>query len=192
MAEKRKFPIYYNAPAVLTFALISLIVLLVSFATGGFSDQLLFCVYRSRFSFTWVIRLFGHVFGHAGWEHYLNNMTTMLLIGPMLEEKYGSKAMIEFMAITAVITGAVHLLFFQGGLYGASGIVFMMIVLASITGVKNRQIPLTLILVVIVYLGDQIISGLFSTDNISQLTHIVGGILGGFFGLFENGMFQKK
>ena len=58
-----------------------------------------------------------------------------------------------------------------------------MIILSSVTCVKDDKIPLTLIVIVILYLGEQIADGLFVKDNISQLTHIVGGICGGVFGL---------
>ena len=101
----------------------------------------------------------------------------------MLEEKYGSKNLLIMMTITAFVTGIINTLFFSTGLLGASGIVFMMIILSSVTSVKEDKIPLTLIVVIILYLGGQIADGLFVRDNISQLTHIVGGICGGVFGL---------
>ena len=128
-------------------------------------------------------RLFLHVLGHANLEHYVNNMMMLLLVGPMLEEKYGSKNLLIMMAITAFVTGIINTLFFSTGLLGASGIVFMMIILSSVTSVKEDKIPLTLIVVIILDLGGQIADGLFVRDNISQLTHIVGGICGGVFGL---------
>ena len=67
-------------------------------------------------------------------------------------------------------------------LLGASGIVFMMILLSSFGGVRNGTIPTTLILVAIFYLGDEIWNGIFVQDNISQLTHIIGGLCGTVFG----------
>ena len=72
-------------------------------------------------------------------------------------------------------------------LLGASGIVFMMIVLSSFTESKGGGIPITLILVVIFYLGGEIIDGLKGADNVSQLTHVVGGILGMIFGFLYRG-----
>ena len=110
----------------------------------------------------------------------------LLLVGPMLEEKYGSKTLLEMIVITAVITGLVNNMLFRSGLLGASGIVFMMIILSSVTSVKEGKIPLTLIVVVILYLGEQVAAGIFSADNISQLTHIVGGLCGGIFGMLRN------
>ena len=176
--------INYNSPVVLSFAFISFITLILGYITNGYTTQKWFCVYRSSpFGISYYIRLFGHVLGHADLSHYINNMMMILLIGPMLEEKYKSKNLIVMMTITAFITGIVNILIFSSGLLGASGIVFMMIVLSSATSVKEGKIPLTLILVVIMYLGEQITAGLFSSDNISQLTHIVGGICGGIFGM---------
>ena len=48
-------------------------------------------------------------------------------------------------------------------------------------------IPITLILVVIFYLGGEIIDGIRNTDSVSQLTHVVGGVLGMIFGFLYRG-----
>ena len=113
----------------------------------------------------------------------MGNMLLILLVGPGLEEKYGSGTMVWTIAVTALVTGLVHFVFFPGSvLLGASGVVFMMIVLSSFTAMRRGEIPITLILVVIFYLGGEIMDGLFKQDNISQITHIVGGLCGLVFG----------
>ena len=175
--------IQYNSPVVLTFAILSFLALLLGYVTHGRSTTLFFCVYRSSFTdpFTYV-RLFGHVLGHASLEHYANNMMLILLLGPILEEKYGSRKLLVMMAVTAFVTGLINVLFFQNALLGASGIVFMMIILSSMVSLKAGRIPLTLIIVVVVFLGQEMVAGLTVQDNISQLTHIIGGICGGAFG----------
>ena len=77
-----------------------------------------------------------------------------------------------------------HWLFFpRTALMGASGIVFMMIVMSSLAGMREGCIPLTLILVLILYVGGEVISGVTLSDNVSQLTHIIGGLCGAFLGL---------
>lgn len=179
-----KFKLDYNSPVTLTFAFISLGALILGYITGGWTTKTIFSVYRSSLlNPLSYVRAFCHVLGHANLEHYMNNMLTLLLLGPMLEEKYGSKSILECIGITAVITGIVNCIVFPGtALLGASGIVFMMIVMSSVVSIKEGYIPLTLIVVVILYLGNQIIQGLFSQDNISQLTHIIGGVLGGVYG----------
>lgn len=177
----------YNAPVVLSFVFLSLGALLLGYLTKGFTTWTFFCVYRSSpFNLLTYVRLFGHVLGHADLTHYINNMMMLLLVGPMLEEKYGSKLLLEMILITAFVTGLINTLFFTTGLLGASGIAFMMIILSSVTSVKEGKIPLTLIVVVVLYLGEQIIAGLFTADNISQLTHIIGGVCGGIFGMIVN------
>lgn len=175
----------YNSPIVLSFVIISFISLILGYVTGGLSTKLLFTVYRSSFlSPLTYVRLFGHVLGHADASHFIGNMTLFLVIGPMLEEKYGSKNLLLMIIMTALITGLIEIVLFpNNGLLGASGIVFMMIILSSVTSVKSGTIPLTMILVAFFYLGSQIITGLFVRDNISQMCHIIGGILGGVYGL---------
>ena len=180
----KKLVIRFNAPVVLLFALLSLLVLLLDGWTGGVSTTRFFCVYRSSLAdpLTYV-RFFGHVLGHSGYSHYMNNMLLLLLVGPGLEEKYGSRNLLMTILVTALVTGLVQFIFFPGtALLGASGVVFMMIVLSSFTAARKGEIPVTLILVVIFYLGGEIMDGLFKQDNVSQIAHIVGGLCGLVFG----------
>ena len=65
---------------------------------------------------------------------------------------------------------------------GASGIVFMMILLSSFTNIRSGEIPLTFVLVVLMYLTRRGSSGAFSRDSISQFAHIAGGLFGSLFG----------
>ncbi|MFZ5969344.1 MAG: rhomboid family intramembrane serine protease [Bacillota bacterium] len=180
--------IHYNAPVILTFTFLSLFVLFLGIFTEDRSTGLLFSVYRgSMTDFFSYIRLFGHVLGHSDYEHFFNNFLLILLVGPMLEEKYGSKNMMRMIALTAVITGVLHIVFFGSTvLLGASGVVFMLIVLSSFANTKKDSIPLTLIFVMVIFVGKEIYDGLFSQDNISQITHIIGGFCGGFFGYRMN------
>ena len=68
------------------------------------------------------------------------------------------------------------------GLLGASGVAFMLILLSSFANYQRGRIPLTLILVAVIYLSGEIIDGLTQQDDISHLTHIIGGICGTVFG----------
>lgn len=177
--------ISYNSPVVLTFALISLFVLLLDMLTNGVSTATLFCVYRSPLTDPLTYpRFFLHVLGHANFAHYSGNMLMFLVVGPPMEEKYGSRGLLIAIGCTAFIAGFVQWLFFPGtALLGASGIVFMLIVMASLSGMRNGEIPLTLILVLVFYIGGEVVDGLFTKDHISQLTHIVGGLCGAVIGL---------
>ena len=184
--KKRKFFIDYNAPVTLTFALICLVVLGIGYYTGNRSTRMLFMTYNTSFLNPLLyVRLFTYVLGHANWAHFIGNMSYILILGPMIEEKYGSKNLLKMILITAVIGGILNnLLFPNVALCGASGIVFMMIILASATSFEKGQIPLTLILVLVIYLGGEIYDALYASDNISQLAHIAGGVCGAAFGLY--------
>ncbi len=177
--------ISYNSPAVLTFAGLSLLALILGKITGDITTVKLFSVYRASLADPLTYpRFFLHVLGHASYSHFIGNILLVLVLGPQLEERYGSAPLIEAMAGTALISGLVQFIFFPGtALLGASGIVFMMIIMSSITGARKGTVPLTMILVFILYIGGEIMDGLFTKDNVSQITHIIGGICGAVFGL---------
>lgn len=183
-----KVRIVFNAPVILWFSIICLIALITAIITGGRSNQMVFSVYRSSLAdpLTYV-RLVGHVFGHADWEHILGNITLILVVGPLLEEKYGSMNLLFVMLATAIVTGLVHMIFFPHvQLLGASGIVFAFILLSSITSIREGSIPLTFILVAIIYIGGELYASIFVRDNVSNLTHILGGIVGAGLGFIMN------
>lgn len=148
----------YNSPVILTFFLLSLGVLLLDWITGGWTTLHAFCVYRSSLADPlFYVRLFGHVLGHADFDHFLGNMLLLLVIGPPLEEKYGSRTLLAGILLTAGVSGILQCVFFPGSaLLGASGIVFMLIMLASLAGMKDGRIPLTLILAAVLYLGQEV------------------------------------
>jgi membrane associated rhomboid family serine protease len=111
----------------------------------------------------------------------MGNFAFVLLLGPILEEKYGSNQLLFMMAVTAVVTGLINVLIMPTGLLGASGIVFMMILLVSFTNIRAGEIPLTFILVVVLFLAREIV-GALREDSIAQFAHIAGGVCGSLFG----------
>lgn len=189
MNEKEKhIRVSFNSPVILGFTFACLIVLMLDFLTKGASTVQFFSVYRSSLlSLLTYIRLFGHVLGHAGWEHFIGNIMLILVVGPLLEEKYGSSNILFVILTTAFVTGVVNIILFPNvHLLGASGVVFAFILLASITSIEDGEIPLTFILVAIIYIGEQIYGGVFVRDNVSNLSHILGGAVGTGLGFVLN------
>jgi len=179
--------IQYNAPVVLSFSLLSLAVLGLARLTNDNSNALLFSVYRAPFSDPLMyLRVFLHALGHANLAHFFNNFVIILLIGPMLEEKYGGKNIITMMIVTALVTGVLHMAVSPYAKLGASGIVFTFILVGSFTNLKRGKIPLTLILAVVVFLGREVVSSVTLDNNVAYLTHIVGGLCGALFGFLLN------
>ena len=185
--------IQYNSPVILTFSLICAAVLFLN-EIVPFNLMELFTIYPLGPG-AWsdpvtYFRFFSHALGHDGLGHLMGNLMLILLIGPILEEKYGSRDILMMIVITSLIIGVLQVIFFSSGLLGASGIVFMLILLASVTNFQSGKIPLTFILVLVLYLGQEI-SGAISDDQISQFAHIIGGIIGAIFGFALEGG-QKK
>ena len=179
--RKRAWRVTLNSPVVLAFVALCAIATALGYLTANVSTQLLFSTYHSSLlnPLTYV-RFFTHVLGHSGLDHFVGNMAYILLLGPLLEEKYGSRTLIMIIAVTALATGLLnYVLFWNVALCGASGVCFAFILLSSVTSLREGEIPLTFILVFVIFIGQQIFLGVFVQDNISNLSHIVGGLVGG-------------
>lgn len=175
----------YNSVVILSFFFISLFSLILNYLTKGKSNKALFSSYRSSLlSPLTYVRLVTHIFGHANWNHFMNNFLYILLIGPMIEEKYGSINLIIMILVTAVITGILNSLFSNKRILGASGIVFMFIILSSFVNITTGKVPITLILICIFYVVNEIISGIFKKDDVSHIGHLIGAICGFVFGFY--------
>lgn len=192
---KLKNPVSYNAPVTLTFTILCVIILFTdkvildgtlipaiftapkclteTAANGGFD-------YKNGLHY---IRLFTHIFGHADWSHLLSNLAYILLLGPLMEERYGSKMLSLMIIITAFVTGVINVCLIPSPLLGASGICFMLIVLSSLNVIEKKKIPLTFILLVIVYICREFVGAKAEeSTHISVVAHIAGGLCGSLFG----------
>ena len=172
----------YNSKVVLGFSFIAFTIWLVNCFVPNIIGNL-FAV-GSTMNFkdpADYFRLVSHVLGHANWQHLFGNLTFILLLGPMLEEKYGHADLFLMILITALVTGIINIVFFSTGLLGASGIVFMFIILVSFVGKKDNSLPVEFLLVAGIFLGNEIVKA-FQTDGISQMAHTLGGIAGAVFG----------
>ncbi len=178
-----KLRIRYNAPVILTFTIICAVVLLIDQISGGVFIRSFFILPPTLqgSSVFGYLRLVTYVIGHANWTHLISNFSFILLIGPILEEKYGSLPLLLMMIVTALATAVLNLLLVHAGLYGASGIVFMLILLSSFTNIRQGDIPITFVLIVALYIVREVINA-FTPSDVSQLAHIAGGIIGGLFG----------
>jgi rhomboid protease GluP len=178
-----KIRLRYNSPVILTYALLCALVLLIDQISGGRFISTYFALQPSfdSHSFLSWMRMVTYVIGHQNWTHLISNFSFILLIGPVLEEKYGSLPLLLMMLVTALATAVLNLLLFHTGLYGASGIVFMLILLSSFTNIRQGEIPITFILIVALYVVREFVNAL-TPDTVSQLAHIAGGVIGGMFG----------
>ena len=185
---KRRFRVTFNAPVVLTFVLLCFGATLLGQLTGGRATELFFMTYRAPLTDPMTyLRLFTHALGHAGWEHFIGNASYLLLLGPMLEEKHGPGKMLGVILAAALIAGLANSIFFpHTAVCGASGVVFAFILMTSFTGFREGELPLTFLLVTAFFIGQQVYEGLFVQDNVSNLSHILGGVTGAVIGYRSN------
>ena len=192
--KQRKITIVFNSPVVLSFAALSLLVLVLDNFLGHWLISNYFCVFRSSLlNPLTYLRFFTHVLGHASYEHYINNMLLILIVGPSLEERYGSEKLLWSILFTAFITGVAQFIFFPGtALLGASGIAFMMIIMSSFAGYRGGTIPVTLIVVFALYIGQEVLDAIMLRDSVSQFTHVLGGICGAGIGFMLTGRSRRR
>ena len=193
--------IKYNAPATLTFSLLCAAIFAASeylFPVLGirfgaehnlsFIDA--FFTVPSSVSFnpaqaSSYLLLFTHIFGHADWNHLIGNLSLILILGPLLESAYGSFTLALMILVTGFATGVVNVCFFASPLLGASGAAYMMVLFSSFTNRSKNELPLTFILVAILFIGREI-AGAFEGGNVSRFAHLAGGICGSLFGFFAS------
>jgi len=133
----------------------------------------------------WYISTLTYIFGHADFEHVIGNLSIILLLGPLVELKFGWQKFSLMVVSTAILTAILHTLLWDNGLIGASGIAFMLIVLTSLLNTRGKDIPITFILVVLLFLGQEIYSS-FKNDQISHFAHLFGGAMGAFWGFYRS------
>lgn len=177
--------IKYNAPVILTYAIVSICVLILS-GNGLLATYFSSPAHLSFSNPYFYLRLVAYIAGHAGWSHLIGNLTIILLIGPLLEEKYGSAKLFEMILITAVSTALLNAFLFSNSLIGGSGIAFMLILLGSFSNIKSKEIPLTFIIIALLFIGNEVISTI-KIDKISQFSHLAGGFIGAGYGFLRSG-----
>ena len=183
--ERSIMKIKYNAPVILTYTLLTICVLALcsrTILTAYFTSPAFLAFSTPEF----YARLLSYILGHSDWGHLIGNITIILLVGPLLEEKHGSGKLLEMIIVTAAATGLFNAFFFSNSLMGGSGIAFMLILLSSFSNIRSGQIPLTFILVALLFIGSEVIS-ILKIDQISQFSHLAGGCAGAAYGFLRVG-----
>ena len=171
--------VQYNSVLILSYFFLSLVVLILNKISKGKINELLFSSYRnSLLNPLTYVRLVTHSIGHSNWSHFMNNFLYILLIGPMMEEKYGTIELLEMMLITSFVIGIFNFIFSKKAILGASGIVYMLITLSSAANISDGRIPLTLVLICLFYVVNEIFNCITKKDNVSHISHFIGAVCG--------------
>jgi len=172
----------YNAFVTLTMFFISLLVLFLGKITKGKSTRCFFSTERaSLLNPLTYLRFFTHILGHSDWQHFSNNYLKILILGPLIEEKYGSINYLIMILFTALVVGIANFIKGNTWLKGASCISFMLTVLSAFVNLNSGKIPITLVLIILFYIIDEI-KDLKKSDHIAHDSHLIGGACGAAFG----------
>lgn len=188
MLETITTKIQYNAIVILSYFFICLVILILDKLVQGRLVNNLFSTGRndSLLNPLTYFKLISHSLGHSSWDHLYNNFLKILLIGPLIEEKYGSLNLLIMIILTSLIIGIINRIFSKNRILGASGIAYMLIVLCSFVNIESGKIPITVVLIILFFVVDEIINLLKrKKDGISHLGHVTGAICGILLGILS-------
>ena len=176
----------YNSKVIITYLIVSLIAYVLNCFTKGKTNDWFFSSYRSS---PWnpltYCRLVTHSIGHQSWDHFVHNFLYILLIGPMIEEKYGSMNLLGMFLITSLMIGLYNTIFHDYKILGASGNVYMLIVLSSFSNISEGKIPITLLLIFIFYITTELGKRVFEGNRkVFHDGHLLGALCGLLFGFY--------
>lgn len=188
MLETITTKIQYNAVVILSYFFICLVILILDKLVQGRLVNNLFSTGRndSLLNPLTYFKLISHSLGHSSWDHLYNNFLKILLIGPLIEEKYGSLNLLIMIILTSLIIGIINRIFSKNRILGASGIAYMLIVLCSFVNIESGKIPITVVLIILFFVVDEIINLLKrKKEGISHLGHVTGAICGILLGILS-------
>jgi len=190
MAKKKfnlNFKISYDAPVTLTFVIISAIFFLLNtfLLKNGELSRLLASPTSLEGPSPFIIsqpvsylRLLLYIFGSHDGISLFTNMILIMLLGPSMEERYGSAIIGIMIFVSALFSGVLNACFCEASLVGAVPVVSMMIFLNAFMSFSKKKFPLSFVAVIVFFVVLQIFAG-YSAVRI--IICIAGGLCGSLF-----------
>lgn len=174
--------IILSSPAILGVTFVSLFVLLINLATNNsmISRLAVFPMQHVHLPFD-LYRFVFYTCAHRDWSHFLANFSSMLLVGPYVERKLGTKRLAWLMTITAAATGITNAVLFSTGLIGASGLSLLILLLTvayqcnSHRLAGSHSILLSHLLLLALVVGRDLVG---ADSGVSRFAHITGAVVG--------------
>ncbi len=193
--SKKSFKLIYDSPVAVSFVLLSLLLyVLDSFALKGKLGA--FFSVPSPFNFSKPIMYFSlvfHVFANDTWQHFFVDSLMIMILGSVLEERYGSSFLGVMIFISCLVSGVLSVCAHAHGIQGASEVVFTLIILSAMSLLLKKQLSCTWILIFVFYIAygvsgiaspnSSLSSSGFFQKSIPVFISFVGGVCGSLFGL---------
>jgi GlpG protein len=139
----------------------------------------------------WDIGIVLHIFGHSSWSHFLGNVVYIAMLGPSVEETFGSIPLMIMTLLSAVFIGIVSVIF-KNPCYGLSSIAYMWVILNTFQINNSKKIPLTSIILLVIFVLPEVIAMFVKSDNIGHQNHVLGAIFGLVFGIAAKAIYSTK
>lgn len=190
MARKKiNLKLTYDAPVTLTFSLICIGIYLIdtflckSYLATNILSSPTTATGELPFLFTDFLsypRLFLYIFSSKSISLLLANLIFILLLGPMMEERYGSIVIGIMIFVSALFAGVLNACFCKESLQGTAPIVFMMIFLSLFMAFSKRKFPLSFIVVFGTFIAFEFIQH-GASGFVGVIVNIAGGLCGSLF-----------
>ncbi len=194
--SKKKFnlnlKISYDAPVTLTFVIVCALIFLLNVLlirngkSGGFEK-----IFASPTSQGGVLpfipsaplsyfRLLFYIFGsEPGYAYELfTNLILIMLLGPSMEERYGSVIIGIMIFVSALFSGVLNACFLETSLVGCVPLVSMMIFLNAFMSFSKKKFPLSFAAVMVLFVLVQFFTG---AGILRIIVCIAGGLCGSLF-----------
>ena len=211
MTKKNSFIFIFDSPVVLVFSVVSTVIFISDLILKlNLSEKIFECPgaksvpafdFKSALSY---VKLVIYPFGGENSTSFFLNIGFILLLGPVLEERYGSIMLALMIFITSLVGGVLTACVSTFGISGCGGIVFMMIILSVLSVFIKKQLPVSWIFIFALYLAFSLFSGKkisgfmpFMQNNVPVFIQLASGICGSLFGFFvcpkkRSSQIQKK
>lgn len=166
MAKKNSLKFIFDSPVVLVFSVVSAVIFISDLILKlNLSEKIFECPgaksvpafdFKSALSY---VKLVIYPFGGENSTSFFLNIGFILLLGPVLEERYGSIMLALMIFITSLVGGVLTACASTFGISGCGGIVFMMIILSVLSVFIKKQLPVSWIFIFALYLAFSLFSG---------------------------------
>ena len=114
------------------------------------------------------LRIFFYAFGFESPAALITNLIFIMLLGPAIEERYGSIVIGIMMGVSVIFSGVLNSCFCSTSLKGCSSIIFMLIFLNSFMSITKKKIPLSFIFVIVLYIIKELLEKSFQLTAAEQ------------------------
>ena len=188
MAKKKiKIKFSYDSPVALSFAIITVLVyLLNTLVLKGKIDSFFYAptAASGEFAFNFkeaasYLRLVLYQFGYFDLYFLFRDLIIILLLGQILEERYGSVIMGLMMFFSSLFSGVLNACFCTGKIYGAASIVIMMVFLNTLTSISKKNVSILSVATIALVVCSEFFTK--SHGFLGVIVSVAGGLCGSLF-----------